>query len=77
MICKECGKEKIWMEYTECWTCPNDCTGEYALRSSLALGMNLSSNPKYKGKKMVSDDYVPTSLVVLVRKSINNGGERK
>lgn len=48
MICKECGKEKVWMEYTEVWACPDDCTGSYAVHSLTRLGMNLTPNPKFK-----------------------------
>ena len=47
-FCQDCGKEMIWMEFSEVWACPDDCNGFYAIQSFFRLGVNLSPNPKYK-----------------------------
>lgn len=48
MKCEICGKEKVWMEYTEVWACPDDCDGSYALLSLTRLGVSLSPNPEFR-----------------------------
>jgi len=52
MKCKICGKEKIWMEYTEMWACPDDCDGSYGMHSFFRLGISLSPNPNFDHTKI-------------------------